>query len=140
MMFIRCTLSSRFSTLKNVDFAVHFFYSLSRASMLSEIFDDGRLWFVRTTLLYTPQLLTAVIIYAVSMELLVCFQSKQLCSNTCVMKNIFTSPMSSCGFGWHLLPTIVPKSSRSPRYTTKRLPFSYFKLEEISLFFIVHRQ
>ena len=108
--------------------------------MLSEIFDDGRLWFVRTTLLYTPQLLTAVIIYAVSMELLVCFQSKQLCSNTCVMKNIFTSPMSSCGFGWHLLPTVVPKSSRAPRYTTKRLPFSYFKLEEISLFFIVHRQ
>ena len=119
---------------------IFIFYSLSRASMLSEIFDDGRLWFVRTTLLYTPQLLTAVIIYAVSMELLVCFQSKQLCSNTCVMKNIFTSPMSSCGFGWHLLPTIVPKSSRAPRYTTKRLPFSYFKLEEISLFFIVHRQ
>ena len=97
--------------------------------MLSEIFDDGRLWFVRTTLLYTPQLLTAVIIYAVSMELLVCFQSKQLCSNTCVMKNIFTSPMSSCGFGWHLLPTIVPKSSRaqSPKIYNKEIAFFVFQ-------------
>ena len=126
MMFIRCTLSSRFSTLKNVDFAVHFFYSLSRASMLSEIFDDGRLWFVRTTLLYTPQLLTAVIIYAVSMELLVCFQSKQLCSNTCVMKNIFTSPMSSCGFGWHLLLTSA-QEQQSPKIYNKEIAFFVFQ-------------
>ena len=34
--------------------------------MLSEIFDDGGLWFIRTTLLYTPQLLTEVIIYEFS--------------------------------------------------------------------------
>ena len=94
--------------------------------MLSEIFDDGRLWFVRTTLLYTPQLLTAVIIYAVSMELLVCFQSKQLCSNTCVMKNIFTSPMSSCGFGWHLLPTSA-QEQQSPKIYNKEIAFFVFQ-------------